>query len=89
MTRRTAGKSGPGKWAVPVSSAIVFDLLNTGGLSVSGIPRLGLRVGLEVGFESESPLLVCIEAIREDGGGGGVSSSGRDERQLYDSGGYG
>lgn len=51
---------------------------------------LGLRVGLDVGFESESPLLVCIEAIREDrGGGGGVSSSGRHERELYDSGGYG
>lgn len=50
---------------------------------------LGLRVGLEVGFESESPLLACIEAIREDRVGGGVSSSSRDERELYGSGGYG
>lgn len=45
---------------------IVFDLLNTGDLS--GMPMLGLRVGVEVGFESESPLLVCIEAIREEEG---------------------
>lgn len=43
-TRRTVGKSGPGKWAtVGVLSAMVFDFLSKGGFS--GLSGFGFGFG--------------------------------------------
>lgn len=65
-TRRTAGKSGPGKCGVRVSSETVFDLLRTGGCS-GLLARFGVELGLGVLecelLEFEPPSLVVAAAV--------------------------